>query len=352
MTTRFWIKLYIEMLDNPKMARLANHLWRRAVELFLLAGRQGNDGALPPVEEMAWKLRLSHDKLLEDLQGLAKAGVVQMKEAGKWSVMNFSKWQAAVPVEERVRQFRARKAGVVNGHKPAIDYVADKACSAAIDDDDTNRYKRCNEGGEGDSTSTSDSELLDEETLTTLTRTCPIATPSALRAATLAGTRPPSFKTKMGEEWLPQTPREAMEHPDMRVFSDVSGGRIPGVAHYPAVIEAVRLVREREKLGEAGLREYLAPFWLTWSSRKRLDGRPYDPGNIAWLTEWALNGACPAQGGPKGDESWRPAVASPEETRQMLAEKEEKLKKAVPMPEEVREAMRSLARKKAGKEAP
>jgi len=38
------------------MGRLTNHLWRRAVELFLLAGREGNDGALPPVEEMAWIL--------------------------------------------------------------------------------------------------------------------------------------------------------------------------------------------------------------------------------------------------------------------------------------------------------
>ena len=58
------------------MGRLPNHLWRRAVELFLLAGREGNDGALPPVEEMAWILRLSEDKVLEDLHGLAEVGVV------------------------------------------------------------------------------------------------------------------------------------------------------------------------------------------------------------------------------------------------------------------------------------
>ena len=76
MTTRFWIKLFFEILDNPKMARLPNHLWIRAVKLFLLAGKEGNDGALPPVEDMAWKLRQSpqaRDKLLEDLQGLAEA---------------------------------------------------------------------------------------------------------------------------------------------------------------------------------------------------------------------------------------------------------------------------------------
>jgi len=25
-----------------------------------------------------------------------------------------------------------------------------------------------------------------------------------------------------------------------------------------------------------------------------IDGRPYDPGNVTWLTEWALNGTIPA----------------------------------------------------------
>jgi len=42
------------------------------------------------------------------------------------------------------------------------------------------------------------------------------------------------------------------------------------------------------------LTAYLAPFWLAWSGRKRLDGRPYDPGNITWLTEWALNRTVPS----------------------------------------------------------
>ena len=61
MTKRFWIKLYIEILDDPKMGRLGDDLWRRAAELFLLAGKEGNDGALPPIDEMAWTLRLSED---------------------------------------------------------------------------------------------------------------------------------------------------------------------------------------------------------------------------------------------------------------------------------------------------
>ena len=317
MSTRFWVKLYIEILDDPKMGRLPNHLWRRAVELFLLAGREGNDGALPPVEEMAWTLRLSEDKVLEDLHGLAEVGVVHAcaspapnagrcttgtgeAEPGKWMVTNFSKRRAAVPVEERVRLHRERNEGV------------------------TKRYKSCNEEVAEDSTSTSPSESLEEEGV-------------------------------QGEEEpraLPESPVEAMLHPDVRVFASVTGGRIPGLAQYRSVIEAVRFLRAREKLDDRALAAWLKPYWLAWSSRKRLDGRPYDPGNVTWLTEWALNGAVPAQGGSKGAEAARVPVPSPEDTRRMLAEKDEKLKAAVPPPEAVRAKIRGLAGQLAGKETP
>jgi hypothetical protein len=114
----------------------------------------------------------------------------------------------------------------------------------------------------------------------------------------------------------------------------------------------VRFLRAREKLDEAGLAGHLTPFWLAWSSRRRQDGRPYDPGNISWLTEWALNGSVPPPGGPRGKEPTRPPVPSPEETRRMLAEKDEKLKNTVPPPKVVQAKIRGLTGKLAGKDAP
>ena len=109
MTTRLWVKLYLEILTDPKMGCLANHLWRRTVECILLAGQQNDDGALPPVEEMAWTLRLSQDKLLEDLHSLAEIGVVHEAQPGAWVVTHFAKRQAPVPLGERVRVHRLRK---------------------------------------------------------------------------------------------------------------------------------------------------------------------------------------------------------------------------------------------------
>ena len=105
---------YFQTLVDPKMGRLPNHLWRRAVELFLPAGREGNDGTLPPVKEMVWILRLSQDRLLEDLHGLAKVGVVHAAEPGKWVVANFVKRQEAHTSTARSYYYRKRKEDATN----------------------------------------------------------------------------------------------------------------------------------------------------------------------------------------------------------------------------------------------
>ena len=249
---------------------------------------------------MAWTLRLSEDTVLEDLHGLAEVGIVHEAEPGKWMVTHFAKWQAAIPVDERVRQFRERNGGVTNNV--------------------TKRYKTSNEVEAGPSTSTSISSSDSE-----------------------------SFKEEDRIDF-PSSPAEAMVHPDVKVFTAVTGGRIPGLSQYQTVIETVRFLRAREKLDDSALRTYLAPYWLAWSNRKRLDGRPYDPGNITWLAEWALNGSIPPPGGAKIAESARPAVPSPEVTRQMLAEKDKIIQRATPMPEELRAKIRGLAGQLAGKE--
>jgi hypothetical protein len=151
---------------------------------------------------------------------------------------------------------------------------------------------------------------------------------------------------------LPRSPAEAMLHPDLQVFSEVTGGHIPGLSQYQTVIETLRFLRLREKLEDAALREYLAPYWIAWSGRKRLDGRPYDPGNITWLVEWALNRAIPPPGGPKSGGPAHPAVPTPEQTRRMLDERDEKAKHAVPMPEDLRRKMHGLKEKLASKDGP
>jgi hypothetical protein len=238
MPSRIWIKLYIEILGDPKMGRLPNHLWRRAVELFLLAGKNGNDGLLPPVEEMAWIFRLDNSKVLDDLQSLAGVGVVDETPNG-WRVTNFKKRQVSESAD-RVRRFRERYS---NGE-----------CNADVAEDV--------------STSSSDSESV-------------------------SGSDSEGVRVQGEGERLPDSPLEAAEHPDMAVFCQVTGGRLPGVAQYQSVIETVRYLRKKKGLDDPGLARYLLPYWKAWAGRKRKDGKPYSLHNITWLTEWAMNGSIP-----------------------------------------------------------
>jgi hypothetical protein len=76
MRTRKWIKLDTAMLNDLTISRLPDHLWRRLVDLFLLASGEGDAVALPPVSEMAWRLHLPEDRLLEDLHRLEEVGLV------------------------------------------------------------------------------------------------------------------------------------------------------------------------------------------------------------------------------------------------------------------------------------
>ena len=106
--SNYWIKLYHEILDDPKMGRLPDHLWRRAIELFLLAGDNHEDGHLPAIADIAWRLRSTEAEVTETLEGLANIGMVHQNDQG-WTVTHFAKRQAAVPDAERSQHYREAK---------------------------------------------------------------------------------------------------------------------------------------------------------------------------------------------------------------------------------------------------
>lgn len=100
---------------------------------------------------------------------------------------------------------------------------------------------------------------------------------------------------------IPSTPAQALRHPAIQLFQRVCG-RIPGEKQYGSVIETMSYFQHQK--GDETV-AYLQPFWLAWSSRRRRsDGQPYDPASLAWLTEWAFNGAIPPEAGGN-DGLWR-----------------------------------------------
>ena len=129
-----------------------------------------------------------------------------------------------------------------------------------------------------------------------------------------------------GETKVPETMKEAAAHPDIRLFQIVTGGVLqngriiggvfPGERHYRPIIEVMQ--RLRKKHG-AGLADYLAPFWVTWSTRKTKDKRLYSKTNPTWLLEWAFQDEIP---GANGSEPYSP-IPGVEQTRKMIEEKEQ-----------------------------
>lgn len=109
MASYYWIKLYDEILDDPKMGRLSDGAFRLCINLFLLANKNDpRDGSLPDVEDIAWTLRLSNETAQQHLAELERAEIITVNN-GDLVVTNFEKRQAAVTVNDRVKQFRERK---------------------------------------------------------------------------------------------------------------------------------------------------------------------------------------------------------------------------------------------------
>ena len=109
---KFYAKLYYELLDDSKMGRLPDALWRRFVECILMAGEFDEDGFLPSTADIAWRLRLEENELCSQLEALEKVGVLDVRPftngQPRWYVTNYSKRQQPVSGAERVRQSRQR----------------------------------------------------------------------------------------------------------------------------------------------------------------------------------------------------------------------------------------------------
>jgi hypothetical protein len=108
MTTFTWLKLYVEMLDDPKVGMMADWTFRRFIQFLLVARERNQNGLLGPVSELAWRLRSSEDDMLNALRTMSETGIVAETPDG-WKVVNFEKRQMALSPTERSREFQKRK---------------------------------------------------------------------------------------------------------------------------------------------------------------------------------------------------------------------------------------------------
>ncbi len=108
MASYYWLKLWYEILDDSKMGMLSDRLYRRCIECFAMAGELRQNGQLPEVEQMAWRLRTSPEHLETELAALADVGILSQVD-GQWLVTNFVKRQVKATGAERVARHRERE---------------------------------------------------------------------------------------------------------------------------------------------------------------------------------------------------------------------------------------------------
>ena len=106
--SKHWIKLHTEMLDDIKVGKFKDWLFRRFILFLLVAGEYGKDGQLPPVDELAWRLRLREEQVEEALGAMLEVGVAH-QEANAWWITNYAKYQSPDSGAERVSRYREKR---------------------------------------------------------------------------------------------------------------------------------------------------------------------------------------------------------------------------------------------------
>lgn len=107
--SKYWIKLWIEILHDDQMGILPDNIWRRAIECFLMAGKIDANGRLPSLRRMARITVQTEENLVNELNYLIKLGIISRDTEG-YFVTNFNKRQAAIGVARRVAEYRRRQA--------------------------------------------------------------------------------------------------------------------------------------------------------------------------------------------------------------------------------------------------
>ncbi len=108
MPSKYWIRLYHEILNDRKMVQLSDHLYRRTIEIFLMAGEHHQEGVLPTLDDMAWVLRIEPELLETDFRELGRVGIVEQRD-GRWYVVNFSKRQVKMSKAEYMKRLRDQR---------------------------------------------------------------------------------------------------------------------------------------------------------------------------------------------------------------------------------------------------
>lgn len=248
MASNYWIKLYHEMLDDPKVGRLSDSEFRLMINLFLLAGDYEQDGYLPNREDIKWRLR-NPDDFDKNLDSLIENNIIG-EDDGSLLVINFAERQSAMTATERTHRRRERL--------QKKDYYGN--------DNETKRFNDKNENGIDIDIDKDIDKIKNREDKDKIG-----AEKSAephYEPCTEDG-EPIKEKKKRKSKADPRT-----SHPAIKSIRRLTGHYPPKV-NYDSVIEILGDTPDEQKMAES---------YREWCERG------YNTNSLKWLTDWYVNG--------------------------------------------------------------
>jgi hypothetical protein len=107
-TGKRWLRLYTEIIEDPKVQRLSPELFKAWINLLALAGQ--SDGVLPSIDDIAFKLRMSVHDAQSHIDGLILAGLLDVDQGQNITPHNWdSRQYISDSSTDRVRKFRSKK---------------------------------------------------------------------------------------------------------------------------------------------------------------------------------------------------------------------------------------------------
>jgi len=105
----YWLKLYTDILDDPKYFKLSKEAKLSMYELLLVAKKIEDGeltGQLPPIEDIAFYTRRPVEEWKQIIPELVSIGMVSDDENP--IIKNYIKRQGVIPPEERMKQHRKK----------------------------------------------------------------------------------------------------------------------------------------------------------------------------------------------------------------------------------------------------
>lgn len=108
-----WFRVYTEIIDDPKMAKMDNSTFRVFIYLLAVASEAGNDGKINmTIEDISWRIRTPSDTLILAIKYLSENNIIQTQK-NEIIVTNWKKRQfMSDDINARVKRFREKQGNV------------------------------------------------------------------------------------------------------------------------------------------------------------------------------------------------------------------------------------------------